>query len=76
MSGVEVIAEVGSIEVCGLLSSSDSLAMLAAMPRSFVAGEQVREAGVGLLSGPGRREAAYGRSGTGHDAQLMEIACN
>jgi hypothetical protein len=34
MSEVEVIAEVGSIEVCGFLSSSDSLAMLAAIRRA------------------------------------------
>jgi hypothetical protein len=28
------------------------------------------EAGVGLLGGPGRREAACGRSGIGHDAPI------
>ena len=34
MSEVEVIAEVGSIQVCGLLSSSGSLATLASMRRA------------------------------------------
>ena len=34
MSGVEVIAEVGSIEARGFCSSSGSLAMLAAMRRA------------------------------------------